>query len=216
MKGNGVARSPLFYLSNRASYITKAVTYEDFHLSRLQTSTGYACLAPMKTETLPVTSETVRRFSCMIDASPFIDSQRSAGYFVTVEHVGKGLSGEAYRVATKEFAFIVTSRAFAVGDGATVSGWSDSEVHTVIARTAKTLTLQRDKATLLNPVGSGEKDALQFAPGGFVGHTSGVQRYEYERDENGETCVARLTKRGWQVNGSRVGSGRFEHYDFNF
>jgi hypothetical protein len=108
------------------------------------------------------------------------------------------------------------------GDGATVLGWTDSRAYTVISVSpkGKTAVLQRDKARLLNAVGSGEADALKFSPGGFVGHTSGQQRYEINRDVSGETVTARLHRDGrWYLSKSttRVLMGqRSEYYDFNF
>lgn len=111
-----------------------------------------------------------------------------------------------------------------IGDGATECRWTDRKAGTVIAKTATTITIQLDKAKLMNGVTSGEEDALTFDAGGFCGHTSGTQRYEYERDENG--AIVKFTKR---ANGGyyRVGSngkgragrlivGRSEHYDYNF
>ena len=130
---------------------------------------------------------------------------------------------------------------FKVGDGATVHGYSDAAAYTVLKVTRTTVTLQRDKATLLNGTQSGEPDALTFTPGGFCGHTEGRQRYKYEANPEGEIIVAHLKKSPrkvslpcgeWEeVNGSlrtqklepfvafkssRVTPGRFEHYDFNF
>lgn len=110
-----------------------------------------------------------------------------------------------------------------IGDGATYNGYSDSQAGTIIAKTAKTITWQRDKATLLNGTESGEKDALEFAAGGFLGHTSGTQRYSYERDTDGITRKFTLRSNGrWIITGgnARTGgslsAGRNEHYDFNF
>lgn len=108
-----------------------------------------------------------------------------------------------------------------VGEGATLIGYSDRQAYTVIAVHGSTrVTLQRDKVTLLNPVGSGEPDALRFSPGGFVGHTSGVQRYSYEQDPDGVIEKATLRKDGsWRLarENARVLIGqRSEHYDFNF
>jgi hypothetical protein len=115
------------------------------------------------------------------------------------------------------------TQAFEVGDGATVVMWSDAHAGTIIEASAKTVTWQRDKATLLNGVESGAEDALTFSPGGFCGHTSGVQRYSYAADENGETQTFTLRKNGkWILagqamkNGRRLVAGRREHYDFNF
>ena len=111
-----------------------------------------------------------------------------------------------------------------VGMGATEYGYSDTYAHTVIAvsKSGKRCTVQRDKATLLNGAMSGEPDALQFYPGGYVGHTSGRQRWEIERDPEGKTMVLSLRKDGkWRELGYTSGSHfvlgkRVEHYDFNF
>lgn len=113
---------------------------------------------------------------------------------------------------------------FEVGDGATFCGWSDRKAGTIIEASAKKVTWQRDKATLLNGIDSGEEDALQFAAGGFAGHTSGQQRYAYERDTDGITRAFTLRKNGrWIQTGAAANSqgfelraGRSEHYDFNF
>lgn len=124
---------------------------------------------------------------------------------------------------------------YTVGDGATLCGYSDHHAYTVIKTTAQSITMQRDKATLLNGMNSGEPDALVCHPGGFAGHVEGIQRYAYEPDPNGEICVARMTKKtrkAWtkQEDGSykdvihanfkngcsTVLPGRREHYDYNF
>lgn len=111
-----------------------------------------------------------------------------------------------------------------VGDGATWTVYSDAHAGTIIERNASTIKWQRDQATLLNRAGSSEPDALTFTPGGFCGHTSGVQRYDYERDPNGEVRTFRKRKNGnWKLEGSgmrergnNLRSGRHEYYDFNF
>ncbi len=131
---------------------------------------------------------------------------------------------------------------FSVGDGATLCGYSDRTAYTVIAVTASTITLQRDKATLLNGRDSGQPDALTFTAGGFVGHTEGVQRYSYERNTSGHIVKAHIGRKlkkqslpcgEWTKDGqgnlvthklvpsikagsSNVIAGRHEHYDFNF
>lgn len=124
---------------------------------------------------------------------------------------------------------------YKVGDGATICGYSDHAAYTVIKTTPQSITLQRDKVTLLNGLDSGESDALVMHPGGFTGHVDGIQRYAYEPDPNGSICVARMTKntrRAWikQEDGSHtevihvnfrngcstVFPGRREHYDYNF
>jgi hypothetical protein len=120
-----------------------------------------------------------------------------------------------------------------VGDGATYTIFSDSQAGTIIKRTPKSITWQRDKAALLNSPKSGEEDALVCTPGGFAGHTSGIQRHSYERDTEGR--VIKFTRREvhnkytgetkvyWVQSGHPTRSpgcsltdGRHEHYDFNF
>ena len=115
-----------------------------------------------------------------------------------------------------------------VGDGATYTIYTDSHAGTIIGRTEANIIWRRDKATLLNGYNSGEDDALEFTPGGFVGHTSGRQRYAYEPDPEGEVRIfsRRKMRNGdyvWKLKGARKGSpgnvlsaGRFENYDYNF
>ena len=112
-----------------------------------------------------------------------------------------------------------------VGQGMTESMYSDAHSYTIIAisKSGKQITLQRDKRVLLNGVGSGEADALTFSPGGFVGHTSGIQRWATEPDTEGKVRKAYLNKLGrWRMSGSTgvgcgfVHPGRNEHYDHNF
>lgn len=104
-----------------------------------------------------------------------------------------------------------------VGDGATICLWSDREACTVIRRTAKTLYVQRDKATL-DPSFKPE-----YIPGGFSAHCTndGEQKWIIERDPNG--AVTRFNwseKKGRWQSGSdgsiRLKLGRHEHYDYNF
>lgn len=118
-----------------------------------------------------------------------------------------------------------------VGQGATFCLWTDCHACTVIEvrRNGKEAVLQRDKATLLNGFNSDEPDALTFTPGGFAGHTSGTQRYSYERDPNGQIIrVSRRTLKNGEVIWKQVGqptkspgatatfNGRHEHHDYNF
>lgn len=115
-----------------------------------------------------------------------------------------------------------------VGDGATFTIYTDSKAGTIIARTEKTITWQQDTATLQNGVNSGESDALKFSPGGFVGHTSGNQRYEYEPNPEGQILkfsrrdlrngghVWKLCKHPTRSPGNSLSAGRHEHYDYNF
>jgi len=117
---------------------------------------------------------------------------------------------------------------FKVGDGASYSVGSDVKACTVvkISASGKTMWLQEDTATLLNGVDSNELDALQFSPGGFMGHTSGVQRYSYMPDATGSVTRVSLRTRAdgsqvWKRAGSPVTSwdsvfpGRHAHYDYN-
>lgn len=118
-----------------------------------------------------------------------------------------------------------------VGDGATINCYSDRKACTIVKRTDKKIWVQRDKAILLNKINSGEPDALQFSPGGFCGHTSGKQRYSYER--NTEASIVCYSRRVWTNDysektfiryvrvgeprtGESISEGRHEHYDYNF
>lgn len=115
----------------------------------------------------------------------------------------------------------------AVGMGATLYGYSDSYACTIIKilNKGKKLIIQKDKATLLNGVVSGEVDALKRNDAGFV---SGIQRYKIEPNSTGETFVVTLrqTKDGniWKQLGTKVGQvpgtvsvgERIHHHDINF
>jgi hypothetical protein len=121
------------------------------------------------------------------------------------------------------------------GQAATYTVYTDSYACTVVSvsKSGKTAVVQRDKATLLNGANSGEPDALNFSPGGFCAHVSGVQRYSYERDPDGEKF--KVSRRAVKVAGKVVGyvwkrcghgtkspgcsvsfGNRSEHYDYNF
>lgn len=105
-----------------------------------------------------------------------------------------------------------------IGDYVTEIMHSDRCAYEIMARTAKTLTLRRLKATLLNGPSSGAPDALRFSPGGFVGHTSGTQRYAYATQSDRPTVKAHWSqKRGcFKLGGNRIAAGASEHYDYNF
>ena len=102
-----------------------------------------------------------------------------------------------------------------VGDGVTVRYWSDAHAGTVIARTARSLTIQRDKATL-------SPDFIpEFIPGGFCGTVvnQNEQTYSYEPDPKG--CIYKAfwseKKRGFYADKClRICKGRHEFYDYNF
>ena len=115
-----------------------------------------------------------------------------------------------------------------VGDGVTVSVWTDCDAYTIIRKTPKTITLQMDKATL-SPDWKPE-----FIVGGFAGHcvNQADQRYTYERDENEHTIKITLRswldddgneRRRWKRSGVKTfeqgGSayaGRRKFHDYNF
>lgn len=107
-----------------------------------------------------------------------------------------------------------------IGDGATVYRWSDRQAYTVVkvGKNGKTAYIQRDRATLLNGVNSGEADALVCH---VAGHVEGRQRYTYEADPNGQTVRVSLRSNGqWRTagpHGQIVEFGvRAEFVDFNF
>tara|TARA_R110000744_G_scaffold80035_1_gene157085 strand:+ start:744 stop:1193 length:450 start_codon:yes stop_codon:yes gene_type:complete len=117
---------------------------------------------------------------------------------------------------------------FEVGDGATISLYTDAHAGTVIEvkRGGKEVTVQRDKATL----DKGWKP--EIVPGGFAGHCTnqGTQVYTYERDPEGgvQTFTLRKvaqgeyarfvwTRKGEAPNGyAAIYQGRNEYYDYNF
>jgi hypothetical protein len=109
------------------------------------------------------------------------------------------------------------NREIEVGDGVTMCLWSDRHAYTVIARTAKTLTIQQDKATL-DP-----NFKPEWIPGGFAGHctNSEDQEWSYERDPNGRIEKCRWSEKygRWQTgsDGSiKIIRGRHEYHDYNF
>jgi hypothetical protein len=109
------------------------------------------------------------------------------------------------------------NREIEVGDGVTLHLWSDSHACTVIARTATTLTIQRDKATL-DP-----NFKPEWIPGGFAGHCTNQdeQTYTYEADPNGEIYKCRWSEKYGRFQSGSDGSmkitlGRREFYDYNF
>ncbi len=92
-----------------------------------------------------------------------------------------------------------------VGEDATINYYTDRQACTIIKRTEKKIWVQRDKATLLNGLKSGAADALEFAPGGFCGHTSGKQRYQYEQDKEGSVkCFSRREFEVYDANKNKM------------
>lgn len=109
------------------------------------------------------------------------------------------------------------NREIEVGDGVTMYLYSDRKAYTVIAKTAKTITIQRDKA-IRDP---GFKP--EWVPGGFsaICTNSEDQKWTYERDPNGEIVRCRWSEKyGRYQTGSdgsiAIGRGRHEYYDYNF
>lgn len=114
-----------------------------------------------------------------------------------------------------------------VGDGLTVSLYTDAEAGTIIKKTAKTITMQEDHAKLDNW-------KPEIIPGGFAGHcvNQHEQKYTYERNERGSiikvslrTCIdtegneRRMWKRsgtGVRQGGGNVYPGRRKFHDYNF
>lgn len=109
------------------------------------------------------------------------------------------------------------NREIQVGDGVTMYLYSDAQAFTVIARTAKTMKIQRDKATLSPDF------KPEWVPGGFsaICVNSEDQKWSYERDPKGAVRTCRWSEKNgrWQTgsDGSiHIGRGRHEHYDYNF
>lgn len=79
-----------------------------------------------------------------------------------------------------------------VGDGVTVSSWTDCYAYTIVRKTPTSMTLRADKAELLNG------HELKFLAGGFAAHcvNQEVQLYSYEQDLEGH--VVKITLRRWK------------------
>lgn len=118
------------------------------------------------------------------------------------------------------------SKRFQVGDGVHWHAGTDIVAGTVVRANGKSVWVVEDKATLLNGFNSGEDDALRFSPSGFVGHTSGEQRYRFEPG-NGEPIRFSLRRTGdYKLEGTSVRGSmstwgvlrheRRKHYDYNF
>lgn len=117
---------------------------------------------------------------------------------------------------------------FKEGQGVHWAAGTDTQAGTVTRTSAsgRSVFVRKDKAQLLNGRQSGAADALHFAPGGFVGHTSGTQRYEFTPGDGPEIrfsmrkdgsfqmsgCSSRGSMRSWGV----LRDGRTKHYDYNF
>ena len=113
-----------------------------------------------------------------------------------------------------------------VGDGVSVSVWTDIDAYTIVSKTASTITLRCDNAELLN------RDELRFDVGGFAAHVTGEQRYAYTPNPDGHTVKITLRRwtdeegnerRKWKRAGTRTFeqggnayAGRSKHHDYNF
>lgn len=103
-----------------------------------------------------------------------------------------------------------------VGDGVTMTLYSDAHAWTVIKKTKTSVTIQRDNATM-DP-----NFKPEFVVGGFAGHCTNQEKqvYTYERNENGETVTFRWSKKynryKNQQRGQSLIKGRKEFYDYNF
>jgi hypothetical protein len=118
--------------------------------------------------------------------------------------------------------------ALKIGDGISVSVWSDVHAYTIIKKTATTMTLRADDAKLLNA------NELRFIAGGFAAHCENqeVQRYEYTPNPNGHEVKISLRRwkdeegnerRKWKRSGTstfeqggNVYPGRRAFHDYNF
>lgn len=100
-------------------------------------------------------------------------------------------------------------------------GYTDVEPHEIVRRISdKTIEVRAMATKLLNGVKSGEPDALTFSAGGFFGHTSGTQRYEFSSDPEARVFRIRLGKNGkWKDSGGgryTLAAEPFKFHDFNF
>ncbi len=171
-------------------------------------------------------------FNTRADADAAV--QEWGGRVSVVKAVGSlDVFGGARSEMDKALATGSDDRRFKVGDGVHWSEGSDVAPGTVVSvsRSGNQITVSIDDAKLLNGVDSGQPDALHFAPGGFVGHTSGVQRHEFSQPAPGtrrfqtfsrrkameglyklQGTSARGSMRAWGI----LRHGRQSHYDYNF
>ncbi len=110
---------------------------------------------------------------------------------------------------------ILTPATIQIGDGVTVHLWTDSHAATVIKKTAMTVTVRQDKATL-DP-----NFKPEWIPGGFAAHciNQGDQTYTYEEDPDGKIYTFRWSRKygSYGTPGNlQLTKGRREFYDYNF
>lgn len=88
----------------------------------------------------------------------------------------------------------------AVGDGATLLGWTDRSAGTVIKVTRCTVTVREDHAVRTDDRGACERQDYTFSP-----------------NPDGRIYVFRLTKLGWRAHGKCVRFGvRHAYHDYSF
>lgn len=100
-----------------------------------------------------------------------------------------------------------------VGDHAHICHWSDISPVTVIARTAKTITVRYDNAEL-DPAWKPD-----FILGGFSAHctNNNEQQWIITENPNGKVETFRLRKIGWRnKNNEKLYPGWLKRYDYNF
>jgi hypothetical protein len=78
-----------------------------------------------------------------------------------------------------------------IGDGVSVSVWTDVDAYTIVKKTATTITLRVDNAKLLN------RDELRFAVGGFAAHCENQEDQRYEYTPNLDGHVIKISLRRW-------------------
>ena len=118
--------------------------------------------------------------------------------------------------------------ALRVGDGITVSLWTDSYAFTILRVTPTSITAREDRATL-DPAFKAD-----IIPGGFAGHcvNQHEQTYSYEPDAAGPVATITLRRwrdengaerRAWKRSGCKtrerggdVSPGRAKFHDYNF
>jgi hypothetical protein len=78
-----------------------------------------------------------------------------------------------------------------IGDGVSVSLWSDVDACTIVRKTPTTVTLRVDNAKLLN------RDELRFITGGFIAHCENQEDQRYEYTPNLDGHVIKISLRRW-------------------
>lgn len=102
-----------------------------------------------------------------------------------------------------------------VGDGATINLYSDRHAGTIVKVTKQTVTVRRDKATLVPSF------KPEFIPGGFSAYCTNQdeQEWTYEPNENGELVTVHWSSKYNQYGrpgNLTLSKGRHEFYDYNF